>query len=337
VAVQDLTGDEIEDVLLALTLPVGEGEAYVIVYTCQAGGYVPYLLASAAQVEAIYNNGGARLLSMRDANQDGMAEVLFSLPRPPYQDIYLAGWDGSAFTSRLSGLERIEVVDGRAALQDTDGDKLYELIVEHGFAPPDPAQPYRTPQRKWLETWKWDGSAYRPACRRALTPPEYRFEAVYDGDDAMRCGDYTEALAFYQQALGDESLLGWSAGQVWPATAYAGTPTPAPDPLERERLEAYALYRSLLAHLLLGEPDQAEAIYDRLLDEHALDSAGGAYSGLATALWEAYLVGEDLSAACAQAVAYASLIPDQVLAPLGFGTYGQRELNPEDICISTNE
>ena len=43
-----------------------------------------------------------------------------------------------------------------------------------------------------------------------LRPPKYRFQAVYDGDDASRFGEYDRALALYQQAVFDEALLGWN-------------------------------------------------------------------------------------------------------------------------------
>ena len=113
------------------------------------------------------------------------------------------------------------------------------------------AYPELGPQRARTDFWEWNGEGFVLA-RWEYTRPVFRIHAIWDGDDATWFGEYDRALAFYQDAVFNEQLVGWSLGRLWPDSFYGGQPTPPPDPAERDRLNAYGRYRIVLLQAVQG-------------------------------------------------------------------------------------
>jgi hypothetical protein len=177
------------------------------------------------------------------------------------------------------------------------------------------------------QVWSWDGNLYTPSMVDYQPAPEYRFEAVLHGDLANKYrGDYSQALGFFQQAIFDESLLGWSQGY----DPTSSTPL-TPDPLERPRLEAYSRYRIMVLHAQQGDVASAKTVLQSLQAKFSPDTP---YVQLAEIFWESYEHDGRYHLACEAASEIAMQRAEEILVPLGTAFYGPfgRDYEPEDIC-----
>lgn len=338
----DVTGDGTPEVIVDVTLPEGGGYAStaVMAFTCQAGRYERPLFLLLSPQEGLYPDGGYRVQAVEDMNGDGVRDVVLVLTVGSVRYVYILEWNGAEFGSLIEPwfepmtmrlVYYLEVWQGRGRAVDTDGDGLLEWVVTYELRSYD-SNPTGGPQRVRQDIWAWDGYAFRLACSQTNAPPVYRFQAVQDGDDASLCSDYERALAFYRQVISDDQLLGWSPGQLLPDSAYGGGATPTPDPDERQRLSAYAGYRTMLVYLVQGLLPEAESAYATLRVEFPPGSAGWPYVELATVLWEAYAAQEEIGPACDAAIEYAMDHYEAILEPLNFYGSFNRDYNPADIC-----
>ncbi len=337
---RDVTGNTTPDVIVSLMFfePGQYSEGALFVYRCQKGRYVGGAVTGyAGQVRSAADPDGIRAVA--DMNGNGVPEIIISYIEIMGTHAYfgrafqILEWDGQQFVDLVrseTGGKAIVVDFGDGAVQDVDGDGIFELVVtnEIAFAYIDEGA-----QRRRTLIYAWDGYTFALDCVRH-GPPAYRYQAVHDGDDAFLCDDYDGALAFYQQAIFDESLFGWASGQLWPDSAYGGGPTPTPDPNERARLGAYARYKIMLLHVLRGFTTEAEIVYTTLRAVVPEGSAGFPFADLARVFWEAFMERGDLEAACAEAIAFADEHQAQIVAPLGrdFYGFGQRRYQAWDMC-----
>lgn len=338
----DVTGDTTSDVVMDFSFFV-EGQyadGAIFVFTCREGRYQGGAVAVIGAQVFSGEDPDPGIRAIRDMNRDGVPEIVFSYieiigTHANFTRLFrILSWDGSKFVDLIHGdsyhLNAANVNNGDGVMRDTDGDGTLELVLTNGIGRgPDIAGP----QRARTDVWAWNGVAFTLACV-ASPPPEYRCQAVQDGDDATLCGDYEKALAFYEQAIFDDQLLGWSPGRLWPDSMYGTTPTPTPNPDEYPRLSAYARYRIMLLHVVQGLMSEAQMVYETLQEEFPPGTVGHQYAELATVFWEEYNAREDIAPACGKAIEYASAHADEVLTPLGNGFYGfgQRDYAPEDIC-----
>jgi hypothetical protein len=336
----DVTGNTTPEVVIELTFfEAGQySEGALFIFRCQEGNFVGGALFSVAgQVLRSDDPDGIR--AIRDMNANGVPEIVHS-------HITIAGthgyftrefsvmqWDGNKFVDLIPPDEYGSYAwadTGDGVIRDLDGNGTYELILSNSLGE---AYGDLGPQRKRNDIWEWTGYVFERT-RWEYTEPVFRIHAIWDGDDAMLFGDYEAALAFYQQAVFDEELLGWSRGQLWPDSFYGGAPTPVPDPEERHRLNAYGRYRILLLHVVQGNLPAAEVVYNTLQDLYGGRVAGSQYGFLGFLFWEQYLFSSDIVTACLVASVYAEENSSDILDPLGKRFYGigQREYEPEDIC-----
>lgn len=187
---------------------------------------------------------------------------------------------------------------------------------------------YTGPYRWSILALTWNGDHFQPLPER-LDPPEYRFQAVQDGDVETQRGNYEEAMRFYRQALNDRQLKGWSEElyhQQWDRyTTREGTPTPTPapvDPNEYAVLSAYIRYRFMLIHIAQGNADQAQAEFEAFQQEVLPGQPGDDYLLLARKFWTAYQPQHNLAAACAATRAYAHDLRKQLLYPIDSTWHG---------------
>lgn len=336
----DVTGNRTPDVVIELTfLEEGQfSEGALFVYRCQAGEFVGgAVLHVAGQVLRRDDPDGIR--AIRDMNANGVPEIVhsyisFAGTKAAFtREFSIHEWDGTSFVDLIPEDEngfRAQVDTGDGEIRDLDGDGTLELILAQSASFP---YPDLGPERARTDIWGWTGQVFERT-RQEYTEPVFRIHAIWDGDDATRYGDYEAALAFYQQAVFDEELLGWSPGRLWPDSFYGDAPTPVPALAERPRLNSYGRYRILLLHLVQGNQAAAKIVYDTLQEEFDRPVEGSEYAYLARLVWEEYSASADLGAACAEAIAFAREEPEVVLSPLGRSFYGigQREYEPADIC-----
>ncbi len=337
---RDVTGNQTPDVLVYLLFfEAGQySEGALFIFQCENAGYVGGTVTALwGQVLSAADPDGIR--AVQDLNADGVPEIVVS-------NIQIAGthsyfirefrvleWDGNGFVELFEPAfegDAIAADTGDGVIQDMDGDGTYELLLTNAIGA---AYFDLGAQRRRTDIWAWDGYAFSLQCVQH-TAPVYRFQAVHDGDNAFYCGDFESALAFYQQAIFDESLFGWSSGQLWPDSAYGGSPTPTPDLEERSRLSAYARYRIMLLHTVRDFMAEAEIVYDTLQELFPQGTPGFRYAELARIFWETYRQSGEIEAACSAVIEHAALHQLEILAPLGGDFYGlgQRAYEPADVC-----
>jgi hypothetical protein len=101
-----------------------------------------------------------------------------------------------------------------------------------------------------------------------------------------------------------------------------GTPVPNPD--ERLRLNAYALYRLTLVDAAQGENAAAEATAQQI----QADYPGHTYAELTEFFWANFT--DDVTAACAEVETYAAA--EAITAPIEDYNYFGYSILEEDIC-----
>jgi hypothetical protein len=234
---------------------------------------------------------------------------------------------------------------GKIFYQDMNKDTVNELILDSGimsWLTYSDALPWRNKRTYY----QWNGKNYAPTYHE-FTIPEFRFQAIQDGDLAVSQSEFTKALSLYQDAIFSDKLkyysvdirenlqINWirqfemaQSGNIEP------TLTPYPNDLtEYPRLAAYAYYRIMLLHLLQGHESDASIVYNILQEKFSNDPYGHPYAEMATAFWNAYQSTHKMYAGCAAAIQYAAEHPD-ILTPLGSDYHGWQShiYKPEDVC-----
>jgi hypothetical protein len=298
-------------------------------------------------------------MEFADANRNGMPEAILYLGGTEgggsfYQ---VVEWDGQEFQDLLVPLEKENedyshddlFVDGGIGSNlrhaDIDHDNVEEYIATIGI-PTGEGYQYEIPWRQETQIYKWNGQHF-VFVRRSFTAPQYRFQAVQDGDLATLAGEYDRALDFYQQAIFDDKLEWWSHDRMEFLTTnflislwQSGDPTPVspiPDPKEYDNLAAYARYRIMLLHLSRSWVSDAQVVYDTLQKKYPEGKPGHDYAVLAETVWTEFEQSGDLGKASAKGIEYAANHSNHMYDYIGgSGAPGHHGINyhehPEYIC-----
>jgi hypothetical protein len=358
VAEVDLTGDGIGELVIAVELvDPGMGLRFaLVVLGCERGEFRILLDEWAAE------SGMAQMdfYGAEDLNGNGVPEIVYSIEEFGAHDsislVSIREWDAGGFqplvlppsdhdlgnirAAYMGGLLSVGDVStydlGMAPdrtkidslLPDIDGNGTRELILRGGGGR---AYSGDGPQRVSIETWSWNGEAFTLSASR-FDPPEYRFQAVRDGDAAFLRGNLEEAMAFYQQSLDDPELLGWSIEHL--QVLYPRFDPPPVDPAERARLAAFAEFRMLLVYAVQERQPDAQSLFDAMVGEHLQGSPGYPYVQIATRFHDALEAAGSVQSACAAAREYAQANAEAILKPLGSQFYGYlyEDYSPESIC-----
>jgi hypothetical protein len=324
--IKDLTGDGVPELLI---IP---SELYI--FGCQNNEYK--LLMTKISESVTFNHITLQLVAIQDMNLNGIPEIVLAnfgcggMGSGQCLDVYIYEWDGNKLASLIPKWEGYEVgvstVGGRMSeylpdvrIQDVDQNGTLELILIGGI--PNSWYSdyfYFAPWRDQIETYSWNGQYFIPL-KTEFSPPVYRYQAVQDGDRAMLGHEYDKALAFYQEAIFNEDLVGWSAAHkdrskildefTWDFDAkHKGTPTPAipqNDPQEYPNLAAYARFRIMVLHILEGHMPEAQTVYKTLQEKFPEEKDGHGFALIAKAFWDEYQASESVKQACDQATSMA--------------------------------
>ena len=323
--VKDLTADGIPEVVL-------EGWQGVFILGCHDGQYKELL--SAPNNYAMWP---PFLWLSEDANRNGVPELVIEVGSATQggADFRAFEWDGLHFASLLAssdlspfrpfaweGIYGSQVVHPEFLDIDLDGRK--ELVFV-SLIPVWTIYRDGLPWRVKSDVYEWDGAMYVPH-RSLYSVPEYRFQAVQDGDRFTLFGEYDQALAAYQEAIFSDKLGWWSPDrqinlqEIWDAEAMGGTPTPTPpppDPPEYYYLEAYARFRIMLLHLIRGWQPEAETVYKTLLQEFPPGTPGSEVADLASAFMQEYTLSASIPSACDALIQLATQQTSPLLNYLG--------------------
>lgn len=340
---RDITGDGIPDLLLT-------DSNTMYAFVCENGQYQGTILMGQT-----YHFFQPVIADIKDMNSDGVDEIIAIEGDARIKIVTVFEWDGSEFQTLIQDVggswpRTCSDLLGSSWVyaQDMDGNGTLELVLKQGI-PIGPEYGMGLPWRKETRTCTWNGNAFVLTQIEIDTSPEYRFQAVQDGDRAARAGEYDQALSLYQQAISSNTLLGWS--QAWRnyemekynSQAFDPSPTPEPtpvlDPAEYANLAAYARFRILLLHVVQGYLPEAEIMHNTLQKDYPEGQIGHAYAEMATAFWNEYQKDEKIWQACAKAIEYAVEHPAETLSYLGNGEYAimyygdqSLEYKPEDLC-----
>jgi hypothetical protein len=349
----DLTNDGIPELTNA--------ECNFRVYSCQDGQYQTIL-------DMGDKEGFSDILAVEDMNLNGVPELIIGGGVWPYSNapiIYyrILEWDGQQFKnlvshpdfrSRYGGggihggwiysegyADPGDFMQSTMSVRDIDGNGTKELVLKCGWPTSLDWSINGGPTRGETHTYMWNGSEYNLE-NIQVSPPEYRFQAVQDADYASLDSDYLKALDLYLQVIFSDDLDWWSKEKAEHTILLLSqsvqgltTPTPLPtDTSERSILAAYAYYRMMLIHILIGNRLEAENIFNTLMNNYKVGEAGYAFVELATSFWTEYVLSQDIHQACSKAVKYAEEHKTATIDYLGSNYHGwqSHQYQPEDIC-----
>ncbi|HSB01343.1 MAG TPA: VCBS repeat-containing protein [Anaerolineales bacterium] len=340
--IKDLTGDGVSEVVL-------RGLVRYDILSCKDGKYQNLF-------QFFTYDFSIDLGDIFDLNKDGIPEIIFySFSRYGYANIYIIEWDGIKFRSLIdAGTDEWTgaVIDSIPAttdhkLVDTNGDGLKEIVVVYdtkemccGFGGFDFYN--GAPARKQTTILGWNGQNYVDLKQENYAPPQYRFQAIQDGDWHTRYGNYAKALSLYREAIFNDQLEWWSPErEVYEVRTYesqfdstpAVYPTAILDNTEYPRLAAYAYYRIMPLHIVQAHGSDANTVYKTLQQKFGNDPYGRPYVEMATTFWEAYQSAHKMYDGCAAAIQYA-VEHSEILIPLGSDYHGSQShiYVPADVC-----
>lgn len=326
---QDITGDGVSELLIT-------DDNQVMVFGCDHGKFQLLLQVSWGESFTRY----IRFVIPGDMNLNGIPEVIIDEQSGHMNfthSVTIYEWDGHQLTSILQGDQYAEgkyfktaYMDGVTTInvQDVDGNQTLELIL-NGSEPLHETNDYTAgfPWRKETHIFSWNGKLFT-LYRVEFSPPDYRFQAVQDGDRASLIGEYSRALELYQDAIFSDNLDWWS-DDLWSyevrrlSIIETPDPTPIPDSSEYPNLAAYAYYRILLLQAVNGYLPEAEATLKTMTEKFSKDDAGYAYTELAIIFWNEFQMSSNVQQACSKAIEYANLHPMEILSYLGNGDYAR--------------
>jgi hypothetical protein len=309
-AIQDFTNDGTPDLAIGIT-------AFYI-FGCRNGRYETLL-----EIETNQHLSPAAIISIEDNNHNGIPEITFltdiDTHGGKYYQIY--EWNGSKFANLIPSKDldfpeagEIRISNsGELRFEDVSNDAMKELIVDSGIPIWD-VYYSGFPWRNERIYYTWNGRQYE-ILKQEFSDPEFRFQAVQNGDFTASQKVFDKAEDFYQKVIFSETLRGYS-------------------PEIRENLQkAYAYYRIMLLHLVQENEAEAETSYKTLQDKFGNDPYAQRYLEMATVFWDTYQSTHKMYDGCAVAIKYAAEHPE-ILVPLGSDFHGWQSHTyvPADVC-----
>ncbi|MFW5709150.1 MAG: tetratricopeptide repeat protein [Chloroflexota bacterium] len=272
----DITGDGANEVVMGYVAPDAGGT--LLIAGCENRRYVErYRLESDEPIPP-------ELLSVGDINFDNLPDVVFALEICTSDDepvcerlTQVASYRPEV--GRIAGLVSSGILSNEVPeLRDTDDDSVQELILRQDYV----GNITTGPQRTGLKIYDWNGIEYVLSIVQP-DPLRYRIQVIHQADRYFVQRSMEEAIRLYQQALVNEDLDTWLRNET---------------PL----LEAYILYRMLLARAFNNEPEAA-VVYQRIIETYPPPAEEGApappiYVELAQIFWDSYQVTGSMAESC---------------------------------------
>ena len=329
--IKDVTNDGIFDLIVVS----GSVFQTVNILWCQNGKYNFFPKDS---IDGETLGSDKVIFELHDLNQNGIPEVLSIGSGRTGLNINILEWNGTNshdLSADETGINAFMVYASSDdfELRDLDNNGILEFTLK-GSAPPHWDYP-GDPLRAQTDIYYWNGKTYSPV--KTFSAPQYRFQAIQDGDGLTIQGKYNEARKLYQNAIDSDTLDWWSKERFeHNRDAAINFTTPSVlivDETEYPRLAAYAYYRIMLLQIVQGNESDATTTYTTLQQKFGNDPYGRPYVELATAFWESYQSTQKMYDGCASAIHYAAEHPE-ILIPLGSDYHGSQSHNyvPADVC-----
>ena len=209
----------------------------------------PVIYQIAAQIGGFQDN--VTILAAEDINADGAIELAYTTTscgaHTCFTAVHLLAWTGDELSSLSEG--QIEMPYSEVSLENRDDDPALELLLHGGMIGSVGAGPQRTR----IEIYDWSGTYYVPS-ETIYDESDFLYFKVLDASTALLGGDFTRAIALYQEAIDDADL------RVWHEQVEGGQD-------ERQDLVAFSRFRLALTYLLMNDPAGAETIAQALQQE----------------------------------------------------------------------
>jgi len=309
----DLTGDGVDEVVVALARPGAQTivrPGQLLVFGCSEGTYAS-LYREGDIVEESFGPA-IELTQVGDLNRDGRPDLVYVLrhcgAHTCFEALKILGWDGAQLVNLMGGT--LELPYPTYVVEPGRIEAISGGIGSVGAEP----------QRGYAEIWSWNGDVFTHT-ETMVEPPVYRYHALLDGDRALRAEDHANATAAYLRVIQDDTL-----------ESFSGAISQVDGVDEWAFLTAFARWRLVLANLRLGDAESAQAELNRLLADYPPGAVGQEVAQMAREFWDAHLREESVAQGCRHIVASAASY-DAVLAFFN-NNYGYANpwWEPEDLC-----
>jgi len=341
----DLTHDGVDEYIISVEYYVQPEDisstGNIFILGCTNGRYRNLLT-----IRTLYEEP-PEVIKIIDMNLDGVLEIVFGELSCHYcSSIWVYEWNGYEFQSLIKsgtdfGMRDVATIIGLGKVEifDTDGNGTLEIrltTLRSGFGD----EVLMGPWRSEIYTYMWDGE-YFSLYSLDYSAPEYRFQAVQDGDRESLKRDYKDALIYYNEAITSSSLRSWSKDiqyQIWTqdTAEKMGTQTPTmlpPNQMEYNQLVAYAYYRIMVNYSLQREDQKAIKILNLLKTKYPITNPGYPYTEIAMEYWSEFQNNNDIGKSCTKVIEYASKHPE-ILSPISGpeSSFWNRQYKPADMC-----
>jgi hypothetical protein len=266
-------------------------------------------------------NRGAGAYDVLEWSPQGFRSLVLPPSDLPFKPNYPYLWPGLSCDSGVS-------------LRDIDNDGRQELVFCSGLPFWDVCAD-SPPWRVKRDVYEIDAEGNYVPFSVTYSPPEFRFEALQDGDRLTLYGDYEGALRMYQEAIFSDKLGWWSTEreEYYCQRAFQHAPVSkadidaaktrsgqvlSPDPSEYPTIAAYARFRIMLLHIVRGWLPEADTVYNTLVSQYPLGSPGSQFAEMATAFMDEYGQSGNTEFACRAAVRSISPQDDATFRYLGY-------------------
>jgi hypothetical protein len=310
----DLTNDGVPELLFGI-----RATGYHIL-KCEKGKY-----------EEVWISGGTNTMAetpeltlVSDVNRDGIPEMVLKFRLSGGDTFWkVVEWDGQTFKNIIqdtqpqndgwNGVISVNGWSGDLRFEDLHHNGILSLVIYDDIPMLRDAFYRGFPWRKDQIYYEWNGTYYVYK-KTIYAPPQYRFQAVQDGDRATVEGRLDAALDLYQQVIFGDRLDWWSSDRrhylLNMDYVKLTLVPPTPDPHEYEYQAAYSLYRILLLHVERGYIQHAQTVLNTLRKQYTPNHDGYVYTQMAETFWQEYQKTHDLSSACQEVVALAKSAKD---------------------------
>ncbi|MBN1437818.1 MAG: hypothetical protein JW929_00275 [Anaerolineales bacterium] len=345
----EVDNDSVEEWILSIRQPFAAegistpsgGEAHrtaVFVIGCRDRRYATLKVLVLDRAEGDMASG---LLAVTDLNANGVNEIVIatveSVSEQGGQSLFakVLEWEGENFRELLlpeGGGSADRALNAGVEFRDVDGNGTREILLPWNAWPDGAGVDCELgPGRNSAAVWMWDGDRYHYMWRE-FAPPQYRFQAAYDGDYYAYLGLYRAAETMYLRAVYDSSLRPASPADWQKDGGCPAADGLTPNPAEQQKIRAYAWLRLVELFVRVGRVREAEMHWDYLRKGYPIGVPGHIYAYLGSAFWWEYAKDSDISAACAAVRREAQKFEAEVFGP--FGSYGAHNPGPtlESIC-----
>jgi len=333
-AYQDVTNDGIYDLMFIDFSMFGT----LHIFFCHNGKYEVFS-SPVTGTEFFYGN---QKIIVQDLNLNNIPEVIFLQMYGIGLYVHTFEWDSQTFQDLSPHTETGEGI----TIEDVDHNGTKEIVATgiislsgfYGY-PYFSSSDFNIPELRLMNyVYRWNGRNFAFSSEK-FEPPQYRFQAIEDGDYEVLLREYDQALLLYQDSIFSKKLNWWSPEQYeFLRTKYYNSkatlpPLPTEDATEYPKLASYAYYRIMLLHLVQNQESEATTTYNTLQEKFGNDQYARPYVDMATAFWEAYQSTHKMYDGCAAAIQYAVEHPE-ILTPLGSDYHGAQShiYVPADVC-----